>query len=71
MDQLCEPLEVNRKFIKMIEEKIKPEYDKVLQEIWEQLKEDIEKILKKDIINRDSQSKQHIKSPQKPKPVGV
>ena len=38
MDQLCEPLEVNRKFIKMIEEKIKPEYDKVLQEIWEQLK---------------------------------
>ena len=43
MDQLCEPLEVNRKFIKMIEEKIKPEYDKVLQEIWELLKEDIDK----------------------------
>ena len=55
MDQLCEPLEVNRKFIKMIEEKIKPEYDKVLQEIWEQLKEEVykeiknHKILKKDI----------------------
>tara|TARA_B100000780_G_scaffold164359_1_gene114915 strand:+ start:568 stop:756 length:189 start_codon:yes stop_codon:yes gene_type:complete len=43
MDQLCEPLEVNRKFIKMIEETIKPEYDKVLQEIWKQLKEDIDK----------------------------
>ena len=39
----------------MIEEKIKPEYDKVLQEIWEQLKEEVykeiknHKILKKDI----------------------
>ncbi len=55
MDQLCEPIEMNRKFIKMIEEKIKPEYDKVLQEIWELLKQDInnkinEKILKKDIL---------------------
>ncbi len=49
MDQLCEPLEVNRKFIKMIEEKIKPEYDKVLQELWEQLKVDIDKEMNKDI----------------------
>ena len=32
MDQLCEPLEVNRKFIKMIEEVIQPEYERVLQE---------------------------------------
>ena len=32
----------NRK-LRMIEEKIKPEYDKVLQEIWELLKEDIDK----------------------------
>ena len=29
----------------MIEEKIKPEYDKVLQGIWELLKEDINKEL--------------------------
>jgi hypothetical protein len=43
MDQLCEPLEVNRKFIKMIEEVIQPEYDRVLQEIWKLLKEDIDK----------------------------
>ena len=42
MDQLCEPLEVNRKFIKMIEEVIQPEYERVLQEIWKQLKEDID-----------------------------
>ena len=30
MDQLCEPLEVNRKFIKMIEEVIQPEYERGL-----------------------------------------
>ena len=48
MDQLCEPIEVNRKFIKMIEEKIKPEYDKVLEELYKRLKEDIDtKTLKK------------------------
>ena len=54
MDQLCEPLEVNRKFIKMIEEKIKPEYDKVLQEIWEQLKEDINKEINNEINNESN-----------------
>ena len=56
MDQLCEPLEVIRKFIKMIEEKIKPEYDKVLQEIWEQLKEDINKE-----ISNQSNNKKYLK----------
>ena len=56
MDQLCEPLEVNRKFIKMIEEKIKPEYDKVLQGIWEQLKEDINKE-----ISNQSNNKKYLK----------
>ena len=54
MDQLCEPLEVNRKFIKMIEEKIKPEYDKVLQEIWELLKEDINKELRNQSNNKNT-----------------
>jgi hypothetical protein len=42
MDQLCEPVEVNRRFLKMIEEKIIPEYEKVLAEIFERLKEDID-----------------------------
>ena len=51
MDQLCEPIEVNRKFIKMIEEKIQPEYERMVQEILQQLKKDIDdKILKKNII---------------------
>ena len=42
MDQLCEPLEVNRKFIKMIEEVIQPEYERVLKDIFDLLKQDIE-----------------------------
>ena len=42
MDQLCEPLEVNRKFIKMIDEVIQPEYEKVLQDIFDLLKQDID-----------------------------
>ena len=51
MDQLCEPIEVNRKFIKMIEEKIQPEYERMVQEILQQLKKDIDdNILKKNII---------------------
>ena len=51
MDQLCEPIEVNRKFIKMIEEVIKPMYEKQVKDIFSLLKKDIDdKILKKDII---------------------
>ena len=42
MDQLCEPLEVNRKFIKMIDEVIQPEYEKILQDIFDLLKQDID-----------------------------
>jgi hypothetical protein len=57
MDQLCEPIEVNRKFIKLLETKIKPKYDQVFHELLTKLKQDIDqtyvsdnKILKKDII---------------------
>ena len=42
MDQLCEPIEVNRRFIKMIEEVIKPEYEKQLNDIFSLLKQDID-----------------------------
>ena len=63
MDQLCEPIEVNRRFIKMIEEVIQPQYNKQLKDIFSLLQKDIDetykdylniksikKILKKDII---------------------
>jgi len=42
MDQLCEPIEVNRKFIKMIETSIKPQYEKQLNDIFSLLKKDID-----------------------------
>jgi len=53
MDQLCEPIEVNRKFIKMIEEVIKPQYDKQVKDIFSLLQKDIDKKYKetKIIIN--------------------
>jgi len=48
MDQLCEPIEVNRKFIKMIEDVIKPQYNKQVNDIFSLLKKDIAiKYLKK------------------------
>ena len=53
MDQLCEPIEVNRKFIKMIEEVIKPQYEKQVKDIFSLLKKEIDEKYKetKTIIN--------------------
>ena len=53
MDQLCEPIEVNRKFIKMIEEVIKPQYEKQVNDIFSLLKKEIDEKYKetKTIIN--------------------
>jgi len=53
MDQLCEPIEVNRRFIKMIEEVIKPQYEKQVKDIFSLLKKDIDEKYKetKTIIN--------------------
>ena len=42
MDQLCEPIEVNRRFIKMIDEVIKPQYEKQLNDIFSLLKQDLD-----------------------------
>ena len=42
MEQLCEPLEVNRKFIKLIETVIEPHYNKQLNDIFSLLKKDID-----------------------------
>ena len=42
MDQLGKPIEVNRKFIKMIEEVIKPQYEKQVKDIFSLLKKEID-----------------------------
>ena len=55
MDQLCEPIEVNRRFIKMIETIIKPQYEIQLNDIFSLLKQDIdEKYNLNKLVNKDT-----------------
>lgn len=58
MDQIGKPIEVNRKFIKFIEEDIEPEYNRVFEMLLQKLKDELdqkftneEKILKKEDNN--------------------
>ena len=39
MDQIGKPIEINRKFLKFMEEEIQPEYERVLETVFQQLKE--------------------------------
>ena len=60
MEQIGKPIEVNRKFIKFIEEDIEPEYKRVFEMLLEKLKDELEqkyfttdqKILKKEDDNK-------------------
>jgi len=42
MEELGEPIDINRKFLKLIEEVIEPAYNKSLHDIFEQLKNEID-----------------------------
>ena len=42
MEQIGKPIEVNRKFIKFIEEDIEPEYKRVFEMLLEKLKDELE-----------------------------
>jgi hypothetical protein len=42
MDQIGKPIEVNRKFLKFIENDIQPEYERVLETLFQQLKEQLD-----------------------------
>lgn len=42
MDQIGKPIEVNRQFIKFIEEDIKPEYNRVFEMLLLQLKDKLD-----------------------------
>tara|TARA_Y100000389_G_C17113957_1_gene342107 strand:- start:168 stop:350 length:183 start_codon:yes stop_codon:yes gene_type:complete len=42
MDQIGKPIEVNRKFLKFIEKDIQPEYERVLETLFQQLKEQLD-----------------------------
>ena len=58
MDQIGKPIEVNRQFIKFIEEDIEPEYNRVFEMLLQKLKDELdqqyneEKILKKEDDNK-------------------
>uniref|UniRef100_A0A6C0CE76 Uncharacterized protein n=1 Tax=viral metagenome TaxID=1070528 RepID=A0A6C0CE76_9ZZZZ len=59
MDQIGKPIEINRKFIKFIEEDIEPEYNRVFEMLLQKLKDELdqkytfeEKILKKEDYNK-------------------
>jgi hypothetical protein len=43
MDQLCEPIEINRKYLKVVKEIIEPHYEKHVEELFKILKQDIDK----------------------------
>ena len=44
MDQIGKPIEVNRKFLKFIERDIQPEYERVLETLFQQLKEKLDEM---------------------------
>ena len=58
MDQIGKPIEVNRQFIKFIEDDIEPEYNRVFEMLLKKLKDELEqqyneeKILKKKDDNK-------------------
>lgn len=44
MDQIGKPLEINRKFIKFMEQEIQPEYERVLEKLVQQIKEQLDEM---------------------------
>ena len=52
MDYLCEPIQVNRKFKKLLEEVILPRYNEILKQLLDELLEEIdEKYLNNEVLN--------------------
>lgn len=44
MDQIGKPVEINRKFIKFMEQEIQPEYERVLEKLVQQIKEQLDEM---------------------------
>ena len=44
MDQIGKPVEINRKFIKFMEQEIQPEYERVLKKLVQQIKEQLDEM---------------------------
>ena len=59
MDQLCEPVEVNQRFIKMLEQDIIPTYEGYLKDIFEKVSYRLDRL---DEINKQNESTKILKS---------
>ena len=57
MDYLCETIEVNRKFMKLLNEDILPKYEIILQELFSTLQQDIDTKAYQDIDTKAHQEK--------------
>lgn len=44
MDQIGKPVEINRKFLKFMEQEIQPEYERVLEKLVQQIKEQLDEM---------------------------
>lgn len=52
MDYLCEPVQVNRKFKKLMEEVILPRYNEILKQLLDELLQELdEKYLNNEVLN--------------------
>ena len=59
MDQLCEPVEVNKRFIKMVEEDIIPKYEDYLKDIFEKISYRLDRVNE---INKQDESTKILKN---------
>ena len=59
MDQLCEPVEVNQRFIKMLEQDIIPKYEDYLKDIFEKVSYRLDRVNE---INKQHGSTKILKS---------
>ena len=59
MDQLCEPVEVNQRFIKMLEQDIIPKYEDYLNDIFEKVSYRLDRVNE---INKQDESPKILKS---------
>ena len=59
MDQLCEPVEVNQRFIKMVEQDIIPTYEDYLKDIFEKVSYRLDRL---DEIYKQNESTKILKS---------
>ena len=54
MDQIGKPVEINRKFIKFMEQEIQPEYERVLEKLVQQIKEQLDEMYDSKSVSLDT-----------------